>query len=152
MCRHIQNVYDWNIVFCDVKQPIHPTSYHEIHQILKCWIHFMYRRSLFFLHLNYLVSVTAGGTEVPDGTCSHDDLNLIKIANLCVYHAIPFGFKLFRQDVWLLISGFYYNSFGKGLLMRIHYHKGAYGLYRLDTYGYILVKFKLFIILFIGSF
>ena len=40
MCRHI---YDWNVVYCDVKQPIHLTSPHMLLNIvlsirrLQCW-------------------------------------------------------------------------------------------------------------------
>ena len=34
MCRHM---YDWNIVNCDVKQPIHLTSPHFRHLLRHAW-------------------------------------------------------------------------------------------------------------------
>ena len=81
-----------------------------VNPILKWCIH---PKGSLFLYFNYFVSVTAGGSEVLEGTCSQvlrstlvlvalwkhrhfSRLKVIEIVILLVYYTISSGFKIFR--------------------------------------------------------
>ena len=100
MCRHI---YDWNIVNCDVKQPIHSLFHSSINIVIFVRAITVEQSIARYWNLSFKIISSKVHGVIP-----------IHLWNICMLKCVPPGFWHWRKCLVILRSAYFWAGPGNG--------------------------------------